>query len=77
MKRYVVCLGAVNLDLRYEVSDPEGFLAAWGTNLSRGGEEVLTPQSAVNSWANGEIKSQMGIGEKEDLDYFLHHFVAW
>jgi len=43
MKRYVVCLGAVNLDLRYEVSDPEGFLAAWGTNLSRGGEEVLTP----------------------------------
>jgi len=44
MKRYVVCLGAVNLDLRYEVSDPEGFLAAWGTNFPRGGEKALTPE---------------------------------
>ncbi len=44
MKRHVVCLGAVNLDLRYEVSDLEGFLAAWGTGLARGGEEALSPE---------------------------------
>ncbi|MFW6113184.1 MAG: carbohydrate kinase family protein [Thermodesulfobacteriota bacterium] len=43
MKRCVVCLGAVNLDLLFEVSDLEGFLAAWGTDLSRGGEEALSP----------------------------------
>jgi hypothetical protein len=41
------------------------------------GEEVLTPPPTVYSWTNGEIKSQMGIGEKEDLDYILHGFEAW
>jgi sugar/nucleoside kinase (ribokinase family) len=44
MKKYVLCLGAVNLDLLYAVDDLEGFLAAWGTGLVRGGEEVLTPE---------------------------------
>ncbi len=43
MRHYVVCLGAVNLDLLYEVDDLEGFLAAWGTDLSRGGEDTLSP----------------------------------
>lgn len=44
MKRYVVCLGAVNVDLLYEVGDLEGFLAAWGTGLTRGGEEALSSE---------------------------------
>jgi sugar/nucleoside kinase (ribokinase family) len=44
MQRYVVCLGAVNLDLLYEVSDLDAFLAAWGTGLARGGQEVLNQE---------------------------------
>ena len=44
MPRSVVCLGAVNLDLFYEVDDLEGFLAAWSTGLTRGGGEVLSRQ---------------------------------
>jgi hypothetical protein len=43
MKRHITCLGAINLDLLFEVSDVEEFLAAWGTGLLRGGEEVLSP----------------------------------
>jgi sugar/nucleoside kinase (ribokinase family) len=37
-------MGAINLDLLYEVDDLEGFLAAWGTGLTRGGEEALVPE---------------------------------
>jgi len=37
-------LGAINLDLLYEIDDLEGFLSAWGTGLSRGGGEVLSRQ---------------------------------
>jgi sugar/nucleoside kinase (ribokinase family) len=37
-------LGAINLDLFYEVDDLEGFLAAWGTGLTRGSEEALVPE---------------------------------
>ncbi len=44
MQKYVLCLGAVNLDVLYAVDDLENFLAAWGTGLVRGGEEVLTPE---------------------------------
>jgi|WetSurMetagenome_2_1015567.scaffolds.fasta_scaffold33343_1 ribokinase len=44
MPRDVVCLGAVNLELRYEVHDLEGFLTAWNTRLTRGGQEVLTAE---------------------------------
>lgn len=44
MSRYIVCLGAVNLDLLYAVSDLRGFLEAWGTGLQPGGEEALSPE---------------------------------
>ena len=44
MTRHVVCLGAVSLDFLYEVEDMEGFLAAWDTGLTRGGEEALSPE---------------------------------
>jgi len=40
----VVCLGAVNLDLIYRVDDLAGFLKSWGTGLTPGGEEALTPE---------------------------------
>ncbi|MCL4504257.1 MAG: carbohydrate kinase family protein [Deltaproteobacteria bacterium] len=41
MQPQVVCLGAINVDLVYQVDDVTGFLRAWGTGLTRGGEEVL------------------------------------
>jgi len=44
MRRNVVCLGAVNLDLLYKVDALEEFLASWGTGLTRGGKEALTPE---------------------------------
>jgi sugar/nucleoside kinase (ribokinase family) len=44
MPRSVICLGAINLDLLYEVDDLDGFLSAWGTGLIRGGREVLSRQ---------------------------------
>jgi ribokinase len=43
MQPEVFCLGAVNLDLTYRVDDIDGFLRNWGSGLSRGGEEALSP----------------------------------
>ncbi|MFZ2087879.1 MAG: carbohydrate kinase family protein [Desulfobaccales bacterium] len=43
MQKYVLCFGALNLELLYEVDDLEGFLAAWGTGLTPGGQEVINP----------------------------------
>jgi|UniRef100_A0A7V6A249 sugar/nucleoside kinase (ribokinase family) len=44
MPRAVICLGSIYLHVFYEVDDLEGFLSAWGTGLSRGGREVLSPE---------------------------------
>ena len=44
MGRYVACLGAVNLDVLYQVDGIEEFLAAWGTGLIRGGAAALSPE---------------------------------
>jgi ribokinase len=38
----ILCLGAINLDLKFQVDDLEGFLQDWGTGLSRGGEEAVS-----------------------------------
>ena len=38
----ILCLGAINLDLKFQVDDLEGFLQDWGTGLSRGGEEPVS-----------------------------------
>jgi sugar/nucleoside kinase (ribokinase family) len=38
----IICLGAINLDLKFQVDDLEGFLHDWGTGLSRGGEEAVS-----------------------------------
>jgi sugar/nucleoside kinase (ribokinase family) len=43
----VICLGAINLDLKFEVDDLEGFLRQWGTGLRPGGEEAVSrPEEA-------------------------------
>ena len=38
----ILCLGAINVDLKFQVDDLEGFLKDWGTGLSRGGEEAVS-----------------------------------
>jgi sugar/nucleoside kinase (ribokinase family) len=42
MPSSVVCLGAINLDLKFQVDDLGGFLTDWGTGLTRGGEEAVS-----------------------------------
>lgn len=42
MQPEVFCLGAINVDLVYQVDDLPGFLQNWGTDLARGGEEALS-----------------------------------
>jgi ribokinase len=41
MPNPIVCLGAINVDLKFQVDDLDGFLKDWGTGLSRAGEEAL------------------------------------
>jgi sugar/nucleoside kinase (ribokinase family) len=43
MQPQVFCLGSINVDLVYQVDDLTGFLQSWGSGLSRGGEEALSP----------------------------------
>jgi ribokinase len=38
----ILCLGAINVDLKFRVDDLEGFLRHWGTGLNRGGEEAVS-----------------------------------
>ena len=38
----ILCLGAINVDLKFQVDDLEGFLKDWGTGLSRAGEEAVS-----------------------------------
>ncbi|MEJ2670993.1 MAG: carbohydrate kinase family protein [Deltaproteobacteria bacterium] len=42
MSAQVICLGAINLDLKFQVEDLAGFLQEWGTRLTRGGEEAVS-----------------------------------
>jgi sugar/nucleoside kinase (ribokinase family) len=42
MPSAVICLGAINLDLKFAVEDLEGFLRQWGTGLKPGGEEAVS-----------------------------------
>jgi sugar/nucleoside kinase (ribokinase family) len=38
----ILCLGAINVDLKFQVDDLEGFLQDWGTGLGRSGEEAVS-----------------------------------
>jgi sugar/nucleoside kinase (ribokinase family) len=40
----ILCLGAINVDLTFQVDDLEGFLRQWGTGLTRGGEAAVSPE---------------------------------
>ena len=42
MSTLAICLGAINLDLKFQVEDLTGFLQDWGTGLTRGGEEAVS-----------------------------------
>lgn len=42
MPSLVLCLGAINVDLKFQVDNLEGFLKDWGTGLRRGGEEAVS-----------------------------------
>jgi ribokinase len=42
MSPQVICLGAINLDLKFQVEDLAGFLKDWGTGLTQGGEEAVS-----------------------------------
>jgi ribokinase len=42
MSPQIICLGAINLDLKFQVEDLTGFLKDWGTGLTRGGEEAIS-----------------------------------
>jgi len=44
MPAKVICLGAINLDLKFQVDDLDAFLRDWGAGLNRGGEEPLSPE---------------------------------
>ena len=41
----ILCLGAINLDLKFQVDDLEGFLRHWSTGLTRGGEEAVSREA--------------------------------
>jgi sugar/nucleoside kinase (ribokinase family) len=40
----ILCLGAINVDLKFQVDDLEEFLRHWGTGLTRGGEAAVSPE---------------------------------
>jgi sugar/nucleoside kinase (ribokinase family) len=57
MSPAVMCLGAINVDLKFQVENLEGFLAEWGTGLTRGGEEAI---SRVQETRLTELLSRYG-----------------
>lgn len=75
MRRYVVCLGAVNLDLLYEVPDLENFLQAWATGLQRGGEEAISPEAEARLLGLlprfAQARGRSGGGEAANTAYAL------
>jgi len=75
MRRYVVCLGAVNLDLLYAVTDLEKFLQTWGTGLKRGGEEAISPEAEARLQGLlprfAQAKGRSGGGQAANTAYAL------
>ncbi|MFZ5448250.1 MAG: carbohydrate kinase family protein [Thermodesulfobacteriota bacterium] len=47
MSPKIICLGAINLDLKFQVEDLESFLKEWGTGLTRGGEEAISQAQEI------------------------------
>ena len=78
MSTSIICLGDINLDLRYEVEDLEGFLREWNTGLKRGGEEAVSPPEEARLTAllarYGRPLDRLGGGLERPCRHFLHGF---
>ena len=68
-----LCLGAINLDLKFLVDDLEGFLRDWGTGLTRGGEEAISREAEARLTALLDHYQRTGYGTPEKA---LADFVA-
>jgi len=70
----VICLGAVNLDLRYEVADLGPFREAW-PGLERGGEAALSPgeEARLRELLSiyGKLSGKWGGGQAANTAYAL------
>ncbi|MCK9375713.1 MAG: carbohydrate kinase family protein [Syntrophobacterales bacterium] len=75
MSTSVICLGAINVDLKFRVDDLEGFLREWNTGLTRGGEEAVTPaqEARLNQLLAryGRALSRFGGGQAANTAYAL------
>jgi sugar/nucleoside kinase (ribokinase family) len=71
----IMCLGAINVDLKFQVDDLEGFLKAWGTGLRRGGEEAVSREGEVRLTAllarYGRAAGRFGGGMAANTAYAL------
>jgi sugar/nucleoside kinase (ribokinase family) len=70
-----MCLGAINVDLKFQVDDLEGFLNEWGTSLSRGGEEAVSREDEARLTAllarYGRAAGRFGGGMAGNTAYAL------
>ncbi|MGQ9688587.1 MAG: carbohydrate kinase family protein [Desulfobaccales bacterium] len=75
MKPYVACLGAINLDLLYEVDGIEAILAALGSGLTPGGRAILSPEEEAKLTdllaRGGRLISRFGGGRAAQTAYAL------
>jgi sugar/nucleoside kinase (ribokinase family) len=75
MPSTIMCLGAINVDLKFQVDDLEGFLNAWGTGLSRGGEEAVSREDEARLTAllarYGRAAGRFGGGMAANTAYAL------
>jgi ribokinase len=71
----IFCLGAINVDLKFQVDDLEGFLHDWGTGLSRGGEESVSREQEARLTAllarYGQPAGRFGGGMAANTAYAL------
>ena len=71
----ILCLGAINLDLKFQVDDLEGFLQDWGTGLTRGGEEAVSREAEARLTAllarDGRPVGRFGGGMAANTAYAL------
>jgi sugar/nucleoside kinase (ribokinase family) len=71
----ILCLGAINVDLKFQVDDLEGFLQDWGTGLRRAGEEAISRDDEVRLTAllarYGQPAGRCGGGMAANTAYAL------
>ena len=71
----ILCLGPINVDLKFQVDDLEGFLQAWGTGLRRAGEEAVSREDEARLTAllarYGRPAGRVGGGMAANTAYAL------